>query len=280
MVKTYLKKRVLFIGGGTFILAVLSTLFYLISTDDYTDAKFRTMQDTIPSSEKIDLTGLRELQASGGPMINFPDLKKRLNPANKNIIIIDGMRENHGYINTIPTTFFGYHRRKLSTRYFIRRLLFTGTTQPLPERTSSEIEMARKYGFSYKNIKIDSRILTPNASVDEFVTYFDQLPESIWVHFHCRHGKGRTSMMLVMYDIMKNAPKVALTDILKRQHLLGSVDLTNTIAWKTKKKGNYTSRTLKRRKKFIEDFYAFICQRKAGGIQRWSDWYRPQGKEM
>ncbi|HUX78345.1 MAG TPA: hypothetical protein VMW10_01155 [Alphaproteobacteria bacterium] len=272
MVKISLKKRILSIGGGAFILAVLSALFYLISTDDYTDAKFRTMQDRFSSVEKIDLTGLRELQVSGGPMINFPDLNERLNPLNKKIIILDGMRENHGYINSIATTFLGYHRHKLSPRYFIRRLLFTGTTQPLRQLTTSEIEMARKYGFDYKNIKIDSRILTPNASVDEFVAYFDQLPENVWVHFHCRHGKGRTSMMLAMYDIMRNAPKVALTDILKRQHLLGSVDLTNTIAWQTKKKGKYTSETLKRRKKFIEDFYAFICQRKAGGIQRWSEW--------
>jgi len=77
--------------------------------------------------------------------------------------------------------------------------------------------------------------------------------------------------MLAMYDIMRNAPLVALKDIIKRQHLLGSVDLFDTIAWR-KSRGTYSSDGLKRRKKFIEDFYTFVSQRKAGGIQRWSDW--------
>jgi hypothetical protein len=278
--KKLFNKRNFLIGGGIFILTVFVTITYLLSTDEYTDSKFRTMQNEIPSLEKVDLTGLRELQASGGPIINFSDLKKRLDPLNKNIIIIDGMRENHGYINNLATTFFGYHRNKPGLRYYIRRILFTGTTQILPQRTLTEIEMAKKYGFGYKNIKIDSKIKTPNASVDEFISYFDTLPENVWVHFHCRHGKGRTSMMLVMYDIMKNAPKVALSDIVKRQHLLGSVDLFDTIVWKTKKKGRYNSRTLNRRKKFIEDFYVFISQRKVGGIQQWSDWQRIQQQEI
>ncbi len=274
--KKTLNKKYLFIGGSIVIFTILLTITYLLSTDNYTDAKFRTMQDEISSSEKIDLTGLRELPASGGPIIDFPNLKKRLAPLNRNITIIDGMRESHGYINNMATTFLGYHRKKQSIRYFIRRLLLTGTPHILPGRILPEINMAYTYGFGYKNIKIDSKIKTPDDSVDKFVSYFDKAPENVWFHFHCRHGKGRTSMMLVMYDIMKNAPKVALSDIIKRQHLLGSVDLFNTVVWKTKKKGKYTSRTLKRRKKFIEDFYIFICQRKAGGIQRWSEWHKKQ----
>ncbi|OJW51211.1 MAG: hypothetical protein BGO67_12885 [Alphaproteobacteria bacterium 41-28] len=270
----YLNKKSLLMGGGVFIFTVLVIISYLLFTDDYTDAKFRTMKDEFTSVEKLDLTGLRELQASGGPIVDFPDLKKRLEQLNKTIIIIDGMRENHGYINDMATTFFGYHRKKPGLRYYIRRILFTGTTRILPQRTLTEIELAQKYGFGYKNIKIDSKIKTPDASVDEFVSYFDKIPENVWFHFHCRHGKGRTSMMLVMYDIMKNAPKVALSDIIKRQHLLGSVDLFDTVVWKTKKKGRYNSRTLNRRKQFMEQFYEFVCQRKAGGIQRWSDWHR------
>jgi hypothetical protein len=272
-----LSKRTLLVGGGIILLAVFVTVIYLLSTDRYTDAKIRTMQDPIVSSEKVDLTGLREIQASGGPIINFSNLKKSLHHIKKTIIIIDTMRHDHGYINNMPITFLGYHRRKLDLRYFIRRLIFTGTLQVRHQDIISEVAMAKKYGFDYKNIKIKSANSTSMTSIDKFVAYFDNIPENVWVHFHCRHGKGRTSLALAMLDIMHNAPIVTLPDIIKRQHLLGSVDLFDTVVWKTK--GTYSSKALKQRKKFIEDFYDFICQRKAGGIQRWTDWRSQQQRK-
>ncbi len=253
---------------GTMLLLLLG-IAYVLFTDDYTQAKFRTMQDAISSSKHANLTGLREIRASGGPIVNFPHLKKKLKRHKKNLIIVDGMWEYHGYINGIPTTYFGYQKQDLDLRYLLRRLIFTGTTRARPDLVTPEAKVAKSYGFGHKNIKIDSKALTTNQAVDEFVAFFDALPPNTWVHFHCRLGKGRTSMMLVMLDTMKNAPKVALADIIKRQHILGSENLSNTIS---KKGGTYTSETLTNRKKFIENFYEFVCQRKAGGIQRWSDW--------
>jgi hypothetical protein len=76
-------------------------------------------------------------------------------------------------------------------------------------------------------------------------------------------------MMLVMLDIMKNAPTVSLHDIVKRQHLLGSEDLLNTTVWA---RGTYTKKQLEQRRDFITQFYEFVCQRKAGGSQLWSEW--------
>lgn len=267
--KSLFNKKNFFIGGGIFCLIVLITTFYLLLTDDYTDAKFRTMQDVLPSSERFDITGLRELQASGGPIVDFSDLQKKLSHVKKNIIIADGLWEFHGYINNIPATYFGYQRATPDLRYPVRRLLFTGTTEAHRELVVPESEVAKQHGFDYINIKIDSKVRTPDKAVDEFVSFIDTLPENTWIHFHCRHGKGRTSMMLIMLDIMKNAPQVALNDIVKRQRLLGSEDLFDTRDWK---KGTYTSETLERRKEFIKQFYDFICQRKDGGIQRWSEW--------
>ena len=76
-------------------------------------------------------------------------------------------------------------------------------------------------------------------------------------------------MMLVMWDIMKNAPQVSLKDIIKRQYLLGSVDLFDTSAWT---KSTYSTKKLEERKTFIEKFYTFISQKKAGGLQSWTAW--------
>lgn len=277
MLKKCLSNRIILITAVSIFLVMITTVIYLLSTDEYTDAKFRTMQDRISSSEKVDLTGLRELQASGGPMFYFPDLQQRLSYIPKTIIIVDGIRQYHGYINDVPTSFFGYDAKDVDCRHFIRRLIFTGTLEERHDLVTPESQKAQEYGFAYKNIRIESKFISPNHAVDAFVAFIDHLPTNVWLHFHCRHGKGRTSMMLAMYDIMQNAPTVALKDIIKRQHLLGSMDLFDTTVWK-RKRGTYSSRTLKRRKKFIENFYVFICQRKAGGIQSWSDWRKMQQK--
>ncbi len=149
----------------------------------------------------------------------------------------------------------------------------TGTIEKCPERVISEQAEAQKHGFEYNNIRIASKSYPSDENVAELLSIFDSLPADAWLHFHCHHGTGRTSVMLVMFDIIKNAPKVALQDIIKRQHLLGSTDLFNTEKWKY---GTYTKEQLENRKKFIEQFYAFIVQRKVGGIQQWSDWKAQQ----
>lgn len=263
--KSLLRLRNILIG---LTITLIAGAGYLLSSDKYTEAKLRTMQDEIPPTEQVDLRGLREIQASGGPIINFSELKQKLD-LYKKVIIVDAMREDHGYIKDRPTTFFGYNKHDPDIRYPLRRLLYTGTIKVRKDLVIPEKEMAAKWGFDYKNINIDSKVLTIDKSVDEFVAFFDQLPNDVWVHFHCRLGKGRTSMMLVMLDTMRNAPQVALKDIVKRQFLLGSENLFNTAA---RRSGTYTSTTLENRKKFIEKFYDFICQRKAGGIQQWSIW--------
>jgi len=175
----------------------------------------------------------------------------------------------HGYIHGIPTTILGYHVSDPGLRHFLRRIIVTGTLKKRPDLVVDALKEAKDYGFDYRNIRIDSKSVPTNEKVDDIVTLFDSLTEDTWLHFHCHHGTGRTSIMLVMLDIMKNAPKVAVIDIVKRQHLLGSTDLFNTEKWKY---GTYTKEQLENRKKFIEQFYTFVVQRKTGGIQRWSEW--------
>ena len=265
--KKFLRPRNLFIIGviGSFIGFMLFLFF-----EAFFSGNFRTTQDTIWSTQRVDMTGLRDLKASGGTSVRFLDLKRRLSHVKGDIIIVDGITEFHGYVKGIPTTFFAYQNPDPHWKYYIRRWAFTGTTDARLDLVVPEAQEAKKNGFSYAHLKIGSKFLSSDETIDEIVKLFDHLPKNSWVHFHCHYGKGRTSIMLVMYDIIKNAPKVSLNDITKRQHLLGSEDLLNTVVWR---KGSYTKDQLEERVTFISAFYEFVCQRKSRGIQRWSEWH-------
>jgi len=211
------------------------------------------------------------MRASGGTSVRFPDLKRKLSHVKENILIVDGINEFHGYVKGIPSTFFAYPNPHPHWKYHIRRWVFTGTTAVRSDLVIPESEEAKKNGFLYAHLKVGSKFISSDETIDAVVNFFDSLPKDAWVHFHCHYGKGRTSIMLIMYDIFKNAPHVSLNDIVKRQHLLGSEDLLNTVVWR---KGSYTKEQLLDRAAFITAFYNFICQRKAGEIQKWSTWKR------
>lgn len=260
------KSRVIATFGSIGIICAL--IFYFFADAFYT-SQFRLMTDNISSTQQVDLRGLRELRASGGNLVRFSDLSHKLSHIKGRKIIVDGMAEFHGYIYGIPTTFLAYQRKAPGLKHLIRRLVFTGSPEIRLDLVKTEEDEAKTYGFDYKKINIGSNFIETNENIDQIVDFFNQQPSDAWYHFHCARGKGRTSVLLVMFDIIKNAPEVALNDIVKRQHLLGSEDLFDTEVWKN---GTYDKTMLENRKKFIEDFYEFICQRNSGGLQQWSEW--------
>lgn len=272
MKRIFRLRNIAILMGTILFIVIINYLF----TDAFFNRKFRTLQAPINSAEQVDLRGLSELKASGSAIVHFLDLKIRLRHVKGNKLIVDAMKEPHGYINSIPTSFLGYTAARYTWRYAIRRLLLTGTTEVCTEKVVPESEEAKKNGFSYVTLSFGSRFLPTNEKIDEIIKILEELPENTWVHFHCHHGKGRTSLMLAMLDIVRNAPTVSLEDILKRQRLLGSENLLDTTVWVG---GSYTKEELVRRLNYITEFYAFVVQRKAGGIQFWSEWKDKQKNE-
>lgn len=266
--KKFLKLKYLFLGG---IGIVFIALGFEVQDSYRKHGPFRTMQDPISLSESVDLTGLRELRFAGGPLIPLPELKKKLSSLTGTLIIADGLRGKYGYVHGVPDSYLAYKDDSPSWKTYIWRLFYTKSLKIEPNLITPAAEAVKSYGFGYKSFSIGSKYIAHDEDIDEFVLFFDTLPDNVWVYFHCIHGKGRTSMMLVMADIMRNAPKVALADIIKRQYLLGSVNLFDTVSWTL---STYNTTKLEQRKRFIERFYEFICQRKAGGIQQWSAWNR------
>lgn len=250
---------------------VLTFVGFAIQDEVRRQAKFRTMQDSLPSTESVDLTGLRDLPYTGGPPLSFVELKEKL--PDKKIIVVQGMNDRHGFYKGIPTGRLGY-KGNPTLKNYLWRLYYTGSLRAFPDETVPEKIEAQNHNLEYVTFPIGSKFTTADETVDKFVDFIDQLPQETWAFFHCNQGQGRTTMMLVMSDILKNAPQVSLKDIVKRQHLLGSEDLFNTTPWAA---GTYRKSMLEDRKSFIEKFYVFVCQRKAGGEKVWSKWLKQQG---
>ena len=257
-------------------IGVFLVIFALELQDNYRKyGNYRTMQDPLSSAEPVDLRGLRELPYVGGPLTPLSELQKRFEHVKEPKIIVDGVHGKYGYVDGIPDSYLAYRQESPSWKAYLWRLFYTGTLKSQPLLIVPGQEAAKRYGFAHRSFSIGSKYLSRDEDIDEFVAFLDTLPENTSLYFHCIHGKGRTSMMLVMADIIKNAPKVALKDIVKRQYLLGSVDLFDTTSWT---RSTYGTKMLKDRKKFIENFYDYICQRKSGKAQRWSEWNRQKNE--
>lgn len=90
----------------------------------------------------------------------------------------------------------------------------------------------------------------------DFRTWYQSLPTPRpWLHFNCRKGKGRTTRFMTMADIIENATRVSLNDILERQWKIGGADLRSTAGepdWKVK--------LIEDGLKQLQDFYALCRQ--------------------
>jgi hypothetical protein len=76
-----------------------------------------------------------------------------------------------------------------------------------------------------------------------------------------------------MYDMMRNARKVSLDDILKRQWLLGGVDLRVEPP-----RDDWRHAGAVARKQFLEKFYQYCKANSDGFKQSWSEWLSLGGK--
>ena len=98
------------------------------------------------------------------------------------------------------------------------------------------------------------------------------LPAGGWVHFHCEAGKGRTTTFLALYDILRNARRVSLQDIVNRQSLLvgdyNLLDLAGQSGWKAPLFAD--------RAAFVRAFFDYARANTGGRPQTWTEWLKSQ----
>lgn len=259
---------------------------------------FRTSNDaykvqvgkTMPS--RLGLDELRESGSSIFSEMEFAEVLKRL-PQGK-VIVVDLRQESHGYLNGTAVSWFGENNwgndgMSLEQVKPIERSLLDKTLVESPvavhrfndakdrvedefmlevKNARTEEEMVRQHGAGYFRLALSDHFRPDDADVDRFIQFYRTLPKDAWLHFHCFAGQGRTTIFMVMYDILKNAKKLSYDEIVYRQALIGVVDLRDIPA----SKKNWKRKAYVERAQFTKHFYEFVRQSPDGLTQSWSEW--------
>lgn len=254
---------------------------------------FKTADGAAPSRE-----GLDTLNASGSASFSQESLQKIKGkiPARK-ITVVDLRQEAHGYINGLSVMWWADRNtankgktfdqviKDESERLDALKKAETITVQQIAandqkktidkampvtfkaQSITTEQELCRANELGYARIPVPDRERPDDHEVDRFIRFVRGLPEGAWLHFHCKAGHGRTTTFLAMYDMMRNARKVSPNDIIKRQWLLGGVDL---FADPPPDDWRYPGAV--QRRKFLDRFYQYCRSNSDGFKQSWSEW--------
>lgn len=243
---------------------------------------FRMCNSYIKDDAVEDLSGLSDLNISGSGQFSENSLDMVKNKIGSNsIIIVDLKQEDHGFINGTPISWV--NKKNTSNKGLTKEQILDNENNKLsgiennkeisiqnqkliPTKVQNENELVENKGMSYIRIPVTDKEKPSDDMVDYFVQFVQSLPQNTWVHFHCEEGLGRTTTFMAMYDIMKNAKKVNLEDIMNRQVLIGGQDLLDD-------KIN-ASTNAKERAEFIKKFYEYSLQNNNSFKITWSQWLK------
>lgn len=271
-----------------------------------------------PQTEKLNLEGLGELNASGSAQFSECGLNAILKKLGKERITLVNLRqEDGGFLE--PESGVG----ACSFSYLMAMPWWTGE-DPRGNRSVEEIEAAEESKMSeitkqkkmtlynvadsyapkdnhqilYKVDMVVKRALTEKQlasekklgyiripdkkfgnmefeHVDAFVKFVSELPPEEWVHFHCKKGCSRTTLFMVMYDMMRNAEKATCEEIIQRQGPLGlgGADLAKLPPpekWDHSFKSNWLD--------FLSHFHRYVLENKGTDFAKpFSTWAQEQG---
>jgi hypothetical protein len=266
---------------------------------------FRTSKDPIKEAPGATPSrgGLDTLNASGSASFSEESLQKMLKkiPAKK-ITVVDLRQESHGFLNGLAIEWWESRNAanrgksldqiikdetdrlaalKQDNKATIERLEIDDQKKTFDKKepiklpvqsVKSEQEVCKAYDLGYVRIPVIDRERPDDAQVDRFVAFVRELPDGQWLHFHCKAGHGRTTMFLAMYDMMRHAKKVSLDDIIKRQFLIGGIDLAAD-----PDKDSWRYALAVERRKFLGKFYQYCKENNDGFKQSWTQWLEKQG---
>jgi len=244
-----------------------------------------------------DTKGLDTLCISGSAQFSIPQFRTladslRSCAAGRTVYIIDLRQESHVLVNEgISLSWYGSHNwanagmtaAEAETDEVTRFGGMIGSTvsafarendTPINETeilirsVMTERKLVESEGFVYVRLPIQDHTWPTPEEIDYFILLVRDLdPDQIWLHFHCQAGKGRTGIMMMIYDMIRN-PDVAMKDIVIRQTMLGG-----SYPLYTENSDSYKVPLYAEKARMTPLFYAYVQEEHIGGFTvLWSDW--------
>lgn len=219
-------------------------------------------QRPLPSNFRI----IPSLNISGSAQFlpsQVENIKKSINK--EDIYIVDLRQEPHGFLNNIAVRYYNpdtvlnkglTSAETLADEKSRFEAITPGSKINLynkkgklkdtitVETSETESDLVKKHGLNYILFAVrDGHIPTPQV-VDEFVEFVKATPKTTHLHFHCAHGKGRTTMFMALFQMMNNEGGKTLDEILEEQLDAGGIVLTEN----------------SKRAEFLQSFYDYTLQ--------------------
>ena len=262
---------------------------------------FRTTDDPLKASDgkTPSTTGLVDLHASGSGEFTADNLKLLLARMHGLVTIFDLRQETHIFVNGLPVSRFatrdwanvGRSQTAIEAdeAAWVQSLgsgaeIAVRSGEPVkkgnadsavPQRVivkeaNIERDLVSSAGANYVRIAVTDHTRPLNDEVDRFIVAVRALQENASAHFHCEAGLGRTTTFMVLYDMLRNATRVSLEDIVNRQKLLGyDYDVLRPGG-----PGNWKAPYIEDRIAFVRGFYDYARANPNGRPQLWSEWLR------
>lgn len=238
---------------------------------------FRTMEFLCPN---------HGAKAIGSAQFSEKELRSVIARVKTPLVIVDLRQESHGYLNGHAISWGSAYnwgninktsqaieleqshqlhtlsQPKKAPIHFSLSMSEKGTLNLAPYNLSvhkvfSEAELAKKYHVGYFRLYIADNHSPTETEVNRFVKFVRTLPANTTLYFHCRAGRGRTTTLMAMYDMMHNANSVSFNEILRRQFLIGGKDLL-----KLPDPESYKYPLAAERIKFLQKFYQSCISQK------------------